>query len=478
MRLAALVLLAGSVVTAQDYDLVIRGGRVLDPESGLDAVRHIGIRDGKIAAVSASTLKGKSAIDAGGLAVAPGFIDLHAHGQNEENHRAQALDGVTTALELELGTGDVDAWYAAREGKRLINSGATSGHVPARMAVMKDPNQGLVPSGDGANRAATDEEILAMRRRVETGLARGALGVGLGVQYTPAASRWEILEMFRAAAAAKAPVFVHIRHMGDAEPSALNALEEAISAAVVTGAPVHVVHITSSGLKQTPRLLQTIDEARRRGVDITTECYPYTAAMTELQSAIFADGWQKILGVDFSALQWVATGERLTRETFGAYRKTGGMVIMHMIPEEVARQAVASPLTMIASDGMLENGKGHPRGAGTFSRVLGHYARDEHALTLMDAVRKMTLMPARRLEARAPAMRNKGRIRVGADADLTVFDAARVGDRSTFEKPALPSAGIVHVLVNGMAVVRDGRLVEGVHPGRAVRAATVTKSQL
>jgi dihydroorotase len=470
MRLAAFLLLA-PFVHGQDFDLVLRGGRVLDPESALDAVRDVGIRGGKIVSVSPTPLRGKAVIDARGLAVAPGFIDLHAHGQNEENHRAQALDGVTTALELELGAADVDQWYAAREGRRLIHSGAASGHVPSRMAVMKDPNTGLVPSGDGANRAATDEEILAIRRRVDKGLARGALGVGLGVQYTPAASRWEILEMFRAAGAVKAPVFVHIRHMGDAEPGALSALEEVISASVITGAPVHVVHITSSGLAQTPRLLQTIDEARRRGVDITTECYPYTAAMTELQSAMFAAGWQKVLGVDFGALQWVATGERLTPDTFAAYRKSGGMVIMHIIPEQVARLAVASPLTMIASDGYLENGKGHPRGAGTFTRVLGRYSREQRTLTLMDALAKMTLMPARRLESRAPAMRNKGRIRVGADADLTLFDPDRVGDRSTFEQPALPSAGVVHVLVNGVAVVRDGKLVEGVHPGRAVRAA-------
>ena len=450
----------------QPYDVVIAGGRVMDPESRLDAVRNIGIRAGKIAAIRSTPLTGARTIDAKGLVVAPGFIDLHAHGQDNENHRYQARDGVTTALELEIGAYDVDAWYAAREGKRLINSGVTMGHPPARIKIFKDPSTSIVPSGDGARRAATEEEITLMKAAIERGLQQGALGLGFGIQYTPAASRWEILEMFRVAGRFKAPVFVHIRHMGDTEPDALNALEEVIADAVITGAPLHVVHITSSGLKQTPKLLQTIGEARARGVDITTECYPYEAAMTELQSAMFDPGWQKVLGIDLDRVEWVATGERLTAATFPRYRKQGGMVIMHMIPPDVATLAVASPLTMIASDGVITDGKGHPRGAGTFARVLGRYVREQQALPLMDALAKMTLQPANRVGLKA-----KGRVQVGADADLTLFDPARVIDHATFREPTLASAGIDHVLVNGTPVVAGGALVEGVMPGRAVRRA-------
>ncbi len=459
-------------LAAQPYDLVIANGRVMDPESKLDAVRHIGIRGGKIAAVSATPLAGKR-IDAKGLVVTAGFIDLHSHGQAMENYRLQARDGVTTALELEVGNEDIDGWYREREGKLPIHAGVSVGHVRARMQVMRDPalKVTLVPSGDGARKASTEEDITVMKQIVERGLQQGAVGVGFGIQYTPAASRWEILEMFRVAARFRAPVFVHIRHMGSAEPDAMNAVEEVIAAAAITGAPAHIVHITSSGLSQTPKLLRTIEDARARGLDITTECYPYTAAMTRLDSAMFDDGWQKILGIDYGQVEWTATGERLTEATFRKYRAMGGEVIMHMIPEAVVNLAVPHPLTMIASDGYILNGKGHPRGAGTYTRVLGYYVREKQTMALMEALRKMSLAPAQRLEGIVPGMRNKGRVRVGADADLVVFDAATVRDRATFAQPTLAPEGMRDVIVAGVAVVRDGKDVEGVFPGRGVRAA-------
>lgn len=474
---------SGASNAAETYDLVIANGRVMDPESGLDAVRNVGIRGGKIAAVSSGPLEAKQTIDAKGLVVAPGFIDLHEHGQEPRNYQFQAHDGVTTSLELEGGTADVDRWYDAREGKSLINYGVSIGHIPVRRNILTKTNGerglgGKVSAAEmaaedaAAHRAATPAEIVQIKEAMERGFRSGALAEGMGVNYTPGASHWEIVEAFRVAAKYGASVHVHLRHAGGKEPeTGLSALEEVIAAAVTTGAPLHVVHITSMGLKYTPQLIAMVEGAQKRGLDVTTECYPYTAGSTYLQSSIFDPGWQETLEISFHDVQWADTGERLTAETFEKYRKQGGIVVIHSIPEEAARIAVSNPMIMIASDGMpITGAKVHPRGQGTFSRVLGHYVREEKALDLMAALRKMTLMPAQRLEKRAPMFKDKGRIRVGADADITVFDATRVIDKATYENPLQYSEGIQFVLVNGVPVVKDGQLIDGVFPGRAARA--------
>jgi N-acyl-D-aspartate/D-glutamate deacylase len=457
----------------QVYDVVILNGRVMDPESRLDAVRNVGISGGTIKAITTARLSGRTVIDAKGLVVSPGFIDLHQHGQNEENYRFKAMDGVTTALELEVGTGDVDRWYAERDGKAPINYGVSIGHLAARMAAMREPIE-FVPSGQAARRAATDAEIAEMKTQLERGLQRGAVAVGFGIQYVPNASHWEILEMFRVAARFGASCHVHLRNAGLKEPaSSTQALEEVIAASAITGAPLHVVHVQSTGGKATPKLLQMIAEARSRNLDVTTECYPYIAGMTEISSALFNEGWQEVFGISYGDLQWAATGERLTKESFERYRKTGGMVAVFSMTEEIVETALANPLTMIASDGILNNGKGHPRTAGTYTRVLGKYVRERGALSLMDALRKMTLMPAQRLERRVPSMKNKGRIRVGADADLVLFDAAHVIDKSTYDVPAKYAEGVKFVMVNGVVIIKDGEIQAGVYPGRPVRAAVL-----
>jgi len=449
-------------------DVVILHGRVMDPESGLDAVRNVGIRAGKIVEVTERALQGKEVIDATGLVVSPGFIDLHQHGQDAENDSAKAADGVTTSLEMEVGTADVDAWYAALEGKSRINFGVSIGHIAIRMDVMHDSGT-FLPSGDAAKRVATDAELSEIKRKLEFGLKRGALGVGAGPAYTKAATDWELAQVFKVAARSGASVHIHIRAPNPQVDGSFDGFEEALAMAAATGAPLHIVHLQSTGGPNVAHELDLIEGARARGMDVTTECYPYDRGMTRIDSALY-DGRENEPDSYYASLLWPDTGEYLTRETFLKYRKAGGLVIAPANTPENVRIAVVSPLTSIASDGRLGDGKGHPRTSGTYAKVLGQYVREEKALDLMTALRKMTLLPAQRLEKRAPVFKNKGRIRVGADADITVFDPATVRDRSTYEHPATPSAGINFVLVNGVPVLKNGKLVDGAVPGKAARA--------
>jgi N-acyl-D-aspartate/D-glutamate deacylase len=446
---------------ADRYDLVLANGRVMDPESGLDAIRHVGIRSGRIAAVSESPLDGSRVIDATGHVVAPGFIDLHEHGQQDESYRMMVRDGVTSAFELEVGTGDVAGWYAARDGGQVVNYGVSIGHIPVRMKVLGDPGTGLLPAGIGGTGTASEADKAQMEELLRRGLAEGAVAVGFGSAYTPGAPMSEIERMFRVAAEAGASAHIHMR-------GGVAGLEETIAAAGSAGVPLHVVHANSSGGEDIVPFLAVIQQARDAGQDVTTEAYPYGAGMTEIQSALF-DDWASWPTERYGQHQLVSTGERLTRDTFAKARKDGGTIIIHNRSEEATRAAIVSPLTMIASDGFIEDGRGHPRTSGTYAKVLGRYVREEGVVDLMDALRRMTVEPARRLEARVPALRDKGRIRAGADADITVFDPERVLDRATYEDASIPSEGIPYVIVGGEVVVDGGELT-GARPGRAIRA--------
>ncbi len=450
------------------YDVVILHGRVMDPESELDAIRNVGIRGHRIAAVTANAISGTTTIDATGLVVSPGFIDLHSHGQDEENYRFKAMDGVTTALELEVGVWPVKEWYSAREGKALINYGASVGHIPARMKVMGDTGDWL--PRDKAMEAATAAQQGEILKDLQVGFSDGALGLGLGLAYTPKASPAEVIPLFELAAKERRPVFVHMRNPGALIPGVVDSLQEMIADAAFTGASVHIVHINSMANKLTQLALEMIEGAKAHGVDVTTEAYPYTAGATRIESGVFNPGWREKLDIDYGDLQWVATGERLTAESFERYRKVGGAILTFTNTEEMVTRAMGDPNVMIASDGLLTKGAGHPRSAATYARLLGVYVRERKVLTLMEAIRRSSLAPAQRLEGASAAMRNKGRIRVGADADIDVFDAGAVIDKATYERPATYSYGFKWVLVGGVPVVREGKVEEGVRPGVGVRA--------
>ncbi|MBX2872625.1 MAG: hypothetical protein KTR30_11010, partial [Saprospiraceae bacterium] len=414
LLLSGCFLLLSLTLIAQNItlDIVLTGGRVIDPETGLDDIRNVGIRGDRIVEISTAPLRGHQTIDVSGLVVAPGFIDLHVHGMSPKAHEYQARDGVTTALELESGMLFLKDWLRSKEGRSLVNYGASIPHSQLRALAMegyqhyfKAAEKILAEEGymspklpklmvnlrRAAYQALTDADIDRMKGLLKKELMGGALGVGVPVGYYPGSTHGEIFRVYEFAAAFQAPVFSHTRGFG------LPGIQEAIANASASGAPLHIVHANSLSLAEIQVTLDMVAAAQARGLDITTEVYPYTAASTYLQSSIFDEGWREKLGISYEDIQWEATGERLTETTFKQYRKQGGVVIIHMMKPEWIKKGIASPITSIGSDGMPYAPKAHPRTAGTFSRVLGKYVREEQVIPLQEALRKMTLLPAQRL---------------------------------------------------------------------------------
>jgi N-acyl-D-aspartate/D-glutamate deacylase len=466
--LLLLSLILAAPAGAETYDLVLEGGRVMDPETGLDAIRNVGITAGRIARVSPDALQGKRVLSAKGLVVAPGFVDLHQHGQDAESGRLKAFDGVTAAFEMEIGVPDVAAFLKEKSGRSLIHYGTSASHAAARALAFGAPLQYdmiVPPSGPATNQPASPEQLQKIEDRLRAELDAGALAVGMGIQYTPGATRLEVIRMFRLAAARRVPVFTHVRSFGRVEPgSSIEAVSEVIGAAAITGASLHVVHINSSCQKDGIECLTLVAGARARGLDVTTEAYPYVAGMTYINSALFNPGWREKLGVDYDVLQLPDTGERLTKERFEELHASPKPLVVLLFgnTDEMVDAVIANPLVMVASDGEPD----HPRGAGTYAHILARHVRERGSITLMDAIRKMSLMPAQRLEKATAAARRKGRLQEGADADVIVFDPKAVVDHSTYQAPKLASTGMQFVIVGGTVLIDQGKLVANTFPGK------------
>jgi hypothetical protein len=440
--------------------------------------------------------------------VTAGFIDLHSHVNDVGGLRLQALDGVTTALELEAGVTPVaEAYRRAAEQGRPVNYGFSASWALARMETVAGlPAQASLGafmariSDPAWQRAAEPAQLTALIGRIAADLADGALGIGVLLGYAPAASPEEYLRVAGLAAESGVATFTHARDLVEMVPATLaDGAEEIVRAAGETGAHMHYCHINSTSHRHIDRVLALVDRAQAAGSRVTTEAYPYGSGMTGIGAAFLAPERLGERGLSPSSLTFAPTGERVASEArLRELRETdpGGLVIIDLLDESspgdrtLLMRSLTFPGSVVASDAMPltwisppadalawplpRTAITHPRTAGTFCRTLRLLTRDVPGAagpaSLPAVLAKCSLEPARLLEDWVPAMRGKGRLQPGRDADIVVFDPETVTDQATYADSTRPSAGIGHVLVNGVFVVRDGGIVADARPGRPVRA--------
>jgi N-acyl-D-glutamate deacylase len=503
--LSSLLVMTSAV--ASEYDLVISNGRVMDPETSYDDIANVGIKDGTIAVITKNEISGKETIDASGHVVAPGFIDIHAHGQNIGDYRMQAMQGVTTMLELESGVVPIADWYDHQSQKNLpINYGAAAGWTYARIATFTGTKpeatvkyfqdaQGLM---DWKMNIATPEQQEQILKLVEQGLDEGALGIGINAGYAPGYGQKEYFALAKLAAERNVATFTHVRYASNMEPkSSFEAVKEVIANAAITGAHMHVCHINSTSLKDIHSTLALIDNAFENNINISVGAYPWGAASTVVGAAMFSgEGWRERMGS--TAENFQLGTKRMTEEQLNDYQKNspGTFITWHFLdesnPEDLALldASVLHPRILVESDEMFwmfmdkhnhiinydgdewplpKDTFSHPRSNGTFAKILRSYVRERKLMTMQEALRKMTLMPAQTLENFVPQMKKKGRLQEGMDADIVIFDPETISDVGTYIAPNQPAVGVQSLLVNGTQIIADSELILDASPGQPIR---------
>ena len=489
-----------------DYDITLHGGRVIDPETGLDEIADVAIRGDRIAEIAPSLPRGTRSYDVAGKIVSPGFIDIHAHGQQLPADRMQAFDGVTTKLECELGSARVSQWYDYMgTTRRALNYGAAACWIAARQHVMSgailEPGRSLgrpMPDNRWSAEVATDEEVEKIVEVVRADIREGGLGIGILNGYAPGSGVKEMTRLCQMAAEEGAPTFTHVAFTSMFDPRAsIEAYIRIIGYAAGTGAHMHICHLNSSSGQDIDQSVRLLREAQARGLPITTEAYPYGVGSTVVSAAFLVDPlYMNGLKNGYADIQLVASGRRFqSKEDLMRSREEdpGQLILTHFLDidhdAEHARMldgSILYPGAAIATDAMPwitpdnqfyegedwpipDEMSSHPRSSGSYARFLRIWARERAAISWSDALAKCTLIPAQIMEKATPEAKLKGRLQPGMDADVTVFDPETIADHASFERMNAPSTGVEILLVNGEPLIENGELITAAAPGRPMR---------
>lgn len=486
--------------------VLLRGGRVVDPGAGRDEVADLLVTDGRVAAVGPDVAQPDddcAVVDATGLIVGPGFVDLHSHVNSIAGQRLQAMDGVTTALELEAGLLPVERAYAksAAEG-RPLNYGYSASWGAARAEVLSgvtaeaDLVRTLSVLGDPAwQQSSTPAQLQAWIGRLESELADGALGIGILQGYAPRTAPAEFRAVADLAARAGAPTFTHVREISESDPTTpIDGSTEIAQVAMESGGQMHHCHVNSTSRRHIDRVLGTLEQAQSAGAKLTIEAYPYGAGSTGIGAAFLDPERLPSWDMTPSDVVLLPSGERIRDAAHLRQVRAeapGTLCVVEYLNEEnpadraLLQRSLAFPDSIVASDAMHvmwpdgstdtrewplpPGGSTHPRTSGTFARSLRTMVREEGAWTWLEAFRRCSYLPARVLDEVAPSIRAKGHLGIGADADIVVIDPVRITDAATYLDSTRPSVGVETLLVHGEFVVRGGEIVTDAYPGRGVR---------
>lgn len=448
-------------------ELVLLNGLVIDPANKIMSKLNIGINEGKIAAVTTNELEGKKIIDCEGYVVSPGFIDMHMHEDPIESSRigfkhcislSMLRMGVTTAIGGNCGLGPSDPIEYLSLADMLgypINIGLLSSHSNLRAAYGELDRYGKV----------SKDIIEMMSEKLKEELEGGTLGLSFGVRYVPGLDDIEIAKLSSIVSDKNKLLAAHVR---DDAKQVIPSILELSSISDKIGAKLQVSHIGSmAAYGQMEGALALLDELFASGIDIGVDCYPYSAFATLAGSTTFDDGFLERYACGYEALQATQgtyRGKSLDEKSFSELRQNHPeyLVVAHVMKAYEIDLALKHPRVIIASDGMLNEGNGHPRAAGTFPRILGRYVREQGVLSLYDAIQKMTVFPAARLGIA------KGNLSVGSDADITIFDPMSVIDSADFENPLEPPIGIEYVIINGELALKNSEILR-YDLGRSIR---------